>query len=332
MCINVTLIRGDGIGSEVMSAAVKVIEKVCSDIKWEEKEAGYETFLIKGEPLSSDTVESIRKNKLAFKGPLTTPVGEGYRSVNVELRKQLDLYANVRPVKTFKGIKSRYDNIDLVIVRENTEDLYCGIEHMVGASAAESIKIITEPGSRRIAEYAFNMAKDQERKKVTVGHKANIMKLTDGLFMKTAEKVSAGFPQVEFSKEIIDALCMKLVMNPEKFDVLLLPNLYGDIVSDLAAGLVGGLGIAPSGNIGKDAAIFEPVHGSAPDIAGKNIANPVSAILAGAMLLKHIGKLDEALKIEAAVACVLEEGTEVTPDLGGSGTTSGFGDAVIKKL
>lgn len=325
----ITLIPGDGIGPEVINAAREVIDASGVEIEWEVVEAGAALIEKYETPLPDYVIESIKKNKVALKGPVTTPVGEGFRSVNVTLRQSLNLFANVRPVKSYKGIKSRYSSVDLIIVRENTEDLYKGIEHMVDEDAAESIKIITGKASRRIVEFAFELARKQNRRKVTAVHKANIMKLSDGLFLRCAKEVAEKYKDIEFEDMIIDAMSMKLVMNPENYDVLVLPNLYGDIISDMSAGLVGGLGLAPGANIGDDAAIFEPAHGSAPDIAGKNVANPTAAILSGVMMLKYIGENEAAVKIENAVEKVLSEGINVTPDLGGKSETSEYIKAVI---
>ncbi|MDA8235494.1 MAG: isocitrate/isopropylmalate dehydrogenase family protein [Clostridia bacterium] len=332
MAYNVTLIPGDGIGPEVAEAARRVIDATGVDINWEVVEAGEGVMTEYGTPLPDYVLDSIKKNKVALKGPVTTPVGKGFRSVNVTLRQALNLYANVRPAKTFPGITTRYTDVDLVIFRENTEDLYAGIEHMVGADAAESIKIITRAASERISRYAFEYAKREGRKKVTAVHKANIMKLSDGLFLESARKVAADYPEIEFEDVIVDAMCMHLVQNPENFDCLLLPNLYGDIVSDVCAGLVGGLGVAPGANIGEDGAVFEAVHGSAPQIAGQNKANPMALILSGAMMLSHLGELEAANRVVKAVEEVLSEGAALTGDLGGTAGTSQMADAVIAKL
>ena len=329
---NITLIPGDGIGPEVTDSAIKIIEACGVKIDWDIQEAGGRVLNSEGTPLPERVINSIKKNKIALKGPIATPIGGGFKSVNVTLRKELDLYANVRPCKTFPGIASRYDNVDLIIVRENTEDLYAGIEKMIDADSAEGIKIITRSGSERIVRYAFEYAVREKRKKVTAVHKANIMKLTDGLFLSTARDVAAGFPEIRFDDKIIDALCMELVMRPENFDVLVLPNLYGDIVSDLCSGLVGGLGVTPGVNIGRESAIFEPVHGTAPDIAGKDMANPMAAILSGVLMLKYIGETKAAKKIENALLSVIKKGKIVTSDLGGKAGTKAFTDAVIDCL
>lgn len=332
MIYNITLIPGDGIGPEVMKAARDVINAAGVKINWEIVDAGEGVIEEYGTPLPDHVIDSIKRNKIAIKGPVTTPVGKGFRSVNVGLRQALNLYANVRPVKTYKGIPSRYDDVDLIIVRENTEDLYAGIEHNVGDSAAESIKIITKKASDRIVEFAFDLAKKQGRKKVTAVHKANIMKLSDGLFLKCAREVAESNKDIEFSDMIVDAMSMRLVQSPEKYDVLVMPNLYGDILSDMAAGLVGGLGVVPGANIGDDMAVFEAVHGSAPDIAGQNIANPTAAILTGVMMLKHLGEFEAAERIDKALSKVLEEGKILTFDLGGNAKTTEFTGEIIKKL
>jgi isocitrate dehydrogenase (NAD+) len=284
----VTLIPGDGIGPEVTNATRRIIDASGEKIKWDMQEAGGDMLEKHGSPLPQSVIESIKKNGIALKGPITTPVGEGFRSVNVALRKELDLFANVRPVKSYEGIQSRFKDVDIIIVRENTEDLYSGIEHMIGEDVAESIKIFTRKGCERIIRFAFEHARKEGRKKVTAVHKANIMKCTDGMFLNIARNISNEYLDIEFEDMIIDAMCMRLVQSPENYDVLVLPNLYGDIVSDLCAGLIGGLGIVPGVNIGSSIAIFEPVHGSAPTIAGKNIANPTAMILSGVHMLTEL--------------------------------------------
>lgn len=329
---NVTLIPGDGIGPEVAASAKRVIDAVDTGIIWDVQEAGEKMIQKYGTPLPETVMKSIEKNKVAIKGPITTPVGEGFRSVNVALRKHFDLYANVRPVKTYKGIFSRYENVDLIIVRENTEDLYAGVEHMIGEDAAESIKIFTRKGCERIIKYAFELARKQGRKKVTAVHKANIMKCTDGMFLNIARAISKEYPEIIFEDTIIDAMCMKLVQAPEASDVLVLPNLYGDIVSDLCAGLVGGLGVVPGANMGKDIAIFEAVHGSAPDIAGMNIANPTAMILSGVQMLKYLGEFRAAELVEKAVSMIIKEGKTVTRDLGGQFGTIEYTDKIIETI
>ncbi|MEJ6951785.1 isocitrate/isopropylmalate dehydrogenase family protein [Natronospora cellulosivora (SeqCode)] len=328
----ITLIPGDGIGPEVVFATKRVIEATGVKIDWDIQKAGAETIKEYGTPLPQEVIDSIRVNRMALKGPITTPVGVGFRSVNVLLRKELDLYANIRPVKTYKGIPSRYENIDTVVVRENTEDLYAGVEYMVGDDVAQSIKIFTKKGCERIVRYAFEYARREGRNRVTAVHKANIMKCTDGMFLKTAKEIAKDYSDIEFDDVIIDAMAMKLVLTPEDFDVLVLPNLYGDIISDLCAGLVGGLGIVPGSNIGHNYAIFEPIHGSAPDIAGNNIANPTAMILSGVHMLKYIGEIEAALKIEKAIKKVLAEGECVTADLGGSTNTTEYTDELIRVI
>lgn len=328
----VTLIRGDGIGLEVSAAMQKVVDASGAKIEWHVVDAGFAVYEATGEALPEEVLESIRRDKVAIKGPITTPVGTGFRSINVAMRKEFDLYTNLRPAVTQKGVKSRYEGVDIVTVRENTEDLYAGIEHMIGDDAAESIKLITRRGTERIARFAFEYAVKHGRKKITCVHKANIMKCTDGLFLRVCREVASEYPEIEFEDRIVDALCMQLVQFPERFDMLLMPNLYGDIVSDLCAGLVGGLGLAPSANIGKDCAIFEAVHGSAPDIAGMNLANPSALILSAIMMLRHIGEFEAADKIETAILKLLEDGEKVTGDLGGSLGTVEFTAAIIEMM
>jgi isocitrate dehydrogenase (NAD+) len=333
MAHRVTLIPGDGIGPELAEATRRVLDATGVAFEWEVVEAGEATIATKGTPLPDEVLESIRRNKVALKGPITTPVGSGFRSVNVGLRQALNLYANLRPARSMPGVQSRYEDVDLVIVRENTEDLYAGIEHMVGRDAAESIKIITRAASERIARFAFEYAVANGRSKVTAVHKANIMKLSDGLFLEACRTVAEGYAgRIEFEDRIVDNMCMQLVQKPEMYDVLVLPNLYGDIVSDLAAGLVGGLGVAPGANIGEDGAVFEPVHGSAPKYAGQNKANPTALILSGALMLRHLGYAAEGERVERAVREVIAEGRRTTSDLGGDAGTSEFGDAVIERL
>lgn len=328
----VTLIPGDGIGPEVTSSMRRVVEAAGANIEWEVEEAGAAKIAEYGTPLPEHVINSIKKNKVAIKGPITTPIGKGFRSVNVTLRQNLDLYVNLRPVKSFRGLKSRYENIDLVIVRENTEDLYAGIEHKIGNYGAESIKLITRPACAKITEFAFDYAEKNSRKKVTAVHKANIMKLSDGLFLDVAREVSEEHKSIQFDDLIVDAAAMNLVLNPEKYDVMVMPNLYGDILSDLCSGLVGGLGIIPGANIGKDYAVFEAVHGSAPQIAGLNKANPTAVIQSAVLMLKYLGQFDVANKIDNALEKVFEEGNVLTEDLGGTATTTEFTDAVIAML
>jgi len=328
----ITLIPGDGIGKDIIDATTKIIEACGVEITWDVQEAGILAYEKHGNPLPDETIKSIEKNKIALKGPLTTQVGIGFRSINVALRQHFKLFANVRPIKSFVGIDSLHNDVDLVIVRENTEDLYKGIEYMVTDDVAESIKIITKAASLKICNFAFDLARQEKRNKVTLVHKANIMKLSDGLFLKAGIEVSDRYKDIEFEDVIVDAMAMKMVMNPKNYSVIVAPNLYGDILSDLGAGLIGGLGIAPSGNIGENCAIFEPVHGSAPDIAGKNIANPTSAILSGVMMLKYIGEFEAALKIENALEKVLKDKERCTIDIGGKLSTTEFRDAVIAEM
>jgi isocitrate dehydrogenase (NAD+) len=333
MAHRVTLIPGDGIGPELAEATTRVLDASGVAFEWETVIAGEAAIAAHGTPLPDEVLGSVRRNKIALKGPITTPVGAGFRSVNVALRQALDLYANLRPARSMKGLDTRYENVDLIIVRENTEDLYAGIEHMVGRDAAESIKIITREASERIARFAFEYAVANGRRKVTAVHKANIMKLSDGLFLESCRTVAAGYEgRIEFEDRIVDNMCMQLVQKPELYDVLVLPNLYGDIVSDLCAGLVGGLGVAPGANIGIESAVFEPVHGSAPKYAGLDKANPTAMILSGALMLRHMGYPDHATRVETAVREVIAEGTATTYDLGGTSGTAGFADAVISRL
>jgi isocitrate dehydrogenase (NAD+) len=333
MAHRVTLIPGDGIGPELAEATTRVLDATGIAFEWESVVAGEAAIEEYGTPLPEHVLESVRRNHIALKGPITTPVGGGFRSVNVALRQALDLYANLRPARSMKGLDLRYDDVDLIIVRENTEDLYAGIEHMVGRDAAESIKIITRAASERIARYAFEYAVANGRRKVTAVHKANIMKLSDGLFLESCRTIAAEYDgRIEFEDRIVDNMCMQLVQKPELYDVLLLPNLYGDIVSDLAAGLVGGLGVAPGANIGLDGAVFEPVHGSAPKYAGLDKANPTAMILSGALMLRHLGYPDQATDLEGAVRAIIAEGRQTTYDLGGSTGTAAFADAVIDRL
>jgi isocitrate dehydrogenase (NAD+) len=333
MTYRVTLIPGDGIGPEVVSAAVRVLGATGLSFEWETMDAGLVALGKEGKPLPDAVLESVRRNRVALKGPTGTPIGGGHRSVNVELRKVLDLYANVRPVHTMPGVKSRYEDVDIVVIRENTEDLYSGLEHVVVPGVVESIKIITEKASTRIAHYAFDYARKHGRKRVTAVHKANIMKLSDGLFLDCCRKVAEGHKDaVVYDEMIVDNMCMQLVLDPTRFDMLLLENLYGDIVSDLCAGLVGGLGLAAGANVGHTQAIFEAVHGTAPDIAGKNAANPIAMILSGAMMLDHLGEQTSATRVRNAVEKVLAEGRKLTGDLGGSASTSEIAEAIVEKL
>ena len=328
----ITLIPGDGIGPEVTAAVVRVLTAAGLSIDWERHDAGVIAFKRLGQSLPTPLLDSIKRTKVALKGPVTTPIAEGFTSVNVGLRKALDLYANLRPVKNLPGVVSRFTDVDLIIVRENTEDLYAGLEHEVVPGVVESLKIITEKASTRIARFAFEYARKAGRKKVTAIHKANIMKLSDGLFLNCARTVSHEYLDIPYDERIVDAACMHLVMHPEKLDVLVLPNLYGDIVSDLCAGLVGGLGVVPGANIGVDAAVFEAVHGSAPDIADKNLANPTALLLSALMMLEHIGENDASERIRAALVRVLADGRIRTRDLGGQASTTEFTDAVCREI
>jgi isocitrate dehydrogenase (NAD+) len=354
----VTFIPGDGIGPEISEATKRVIEAAGVDIRWEIHEAGQEVFEKQGTPLPQSVLDSIKKNRVALKGPITTPVGTGFRSVNVTLRQTLDLYCCLRPCKTFKGARTRYGNVDLIIVRENTEDLYAGIEFEKGSEGTKnlidfittstgktirpdsgiSIKPISVYATERIVRFAFEYARKNSRRKVTAVHKANIMKCSDGLFLETARNVAKKYPDIEFEDRIVDNMCMQLVQKPEIYDVLVLPNLYGDVVSDLAAGLTGGLGLAPGANLGEEIAVFEPVHGSAPKYKGLNKVNPLAMIFSGVMMLKHLGEAEAARRLETAVAHVIEEGRYVTydmkpsPDDPTAATTSMVADAIIGKL
>lgn len=354
----ISLLPGDGIGPEVAEATRRVLDATGVGFDWEVCAAGLDAFEATGELLPEATLDSIRKNGIGLKGPITTPIGTGFRSVNVALRQELDLYANLRPGKTIKGVQSTFQDIDLVIVRENTEDTYAGVEFdtgtaeaatvigsinanskkQVAADAAITIKMITPEGSRRIVKYAFEYARANGRKKVTAVHKANIMKFTDGLFLHIAEEVAKDYPEIEFDDRIVDNMCMQLMQKPELYDVLVMPNLYGDIVSDLVAGMVGGLGVAPGGNIGTKAAVFEPIHGSAPTHAGKNVANPVAMLLSGALMLRHLNEQDAASRVEGAVAEVIAKGEHVTYDLRAdrdqakAAGTSEMADAIIAAL
>lgn len=355
---NITLIPGDGTGPEISEATKRVIEATGIPIKWDIQEAGLDVFEKEGNPLPQRVLDSIKKNKVAIKGPITTPVGTGFRSVNVTLRQNLDLYCCLRPSRTFKGVRTRFQDIDLVIVRENTEDLYAGIEFAKGSEDVKklialihdltgktirsdsgiSIKPISVYGTERIVRFAFEYARKNKRKKVTAVHKANIMKYSDGLFLETARDVAAKYTDIEFEDRIVDNMCMQLVQKPELYDVIVLPNLYGDVVSDLAAGLIGGLGVAPGANLGEEYAVFEPVHGSAPKYKGLNKVNPLAMILSGVMMLRHLREFEAAQKLETAVASVIEEGKNVTydmkpaPDDPTAATTSQMADAIIKKL
>ena len=332
MAHHITLIPGDGIGPEVTEAVVRILKASGVVIEWDVQDAGVRAFQRVGASLPPALIDSVRRNRVALKGPVTTPIGEGFTSVNVGLRKALDLYANVRPVYNLPGIRTRFDHVDLVIFRENTEDLYAGLEHEVVPGVVESLKIITARASTRIADFCFRQVRERGRSKVTAIHKANIMKLGDGLFLDSVRAVARNYPDVKYEERIVDAVSMHLVMRPEKFDCLLLPNLYGDIVSDLCAGLVGGLGVVPGANIGDDCAVFEAVHGSAPDIADQNIANPTALLLSALMMLDHVGEAERAEAIRAALRRVLERGEALTYDLGGTAKTTEFTEAVCAEI
>jgi isocitrate dehydrogenase (NAD+) len=328
----ITLIPGDGIGPEVTSAVVRIVEATGVEVEWETHYAGAQALEHFGTTLPDDLLESIKRNKVALKGPITTPVGKGFTSVNVGLRKALDLYANLRPVRALPNVPSRYPELDLVVVRENTEDLYSGIEHVVVPGVVESIKIITAKASTRVAKFAFEYARREGRKKVTAVHKANIMKLSDGLFLDCFRDVSKGYPEIEADDKIVDNACMQLVMRPEQFDIMLLENLYGDIVSDLCAGLIGGLGLVPGANIGELGAVFEAVHGSAPDIAGQGIANPTALLQSGILMLRYLEEREAAERVEKAMLQVFRDGQVRTRDIGGTAKTTEFADAVIAAM
>jgi isocitrate dehydrogenase (NAD+) len=327
----ITLLAGDGIGPEVTAAAVRVVEAAGGRFDWEPHLAGSEALARAGDPLPQEVLDSIQRNRVALKGPLTTPIGKGFQSVNVRLRRALELYANLRPIRSLPGVPSRYQDVDLVVVRENTEGLYSGIEHTVVPGVVESLKVITEKASTRVSRFAFEYARREGRKRVTVVHKANIMKLSDGLFLDCARKVAGEYLDVDQDDRIIDALCMQLVISPERFDVLLLENLYGDIVSDLCAGLVGGLGVVPGANLGEAGAVFEAVHGSAPDIAGLNVANPLALIQSAVLMLRHLDQATAADRIDAAIHATLAAG-ERTRDLGGTATTTSFTEAIVRRI
>jgi isocitrate dehydrogenase (NAD+) len=332
MTHTITLIPGDGIGPEVTEAVVRILKASGVSIDWEPHVAGVVAFERTGQALPVELIDSVRRNKVALKGPVTTPIGQGFTSVNVGLRKALDLYANLRPVGNLPGVKARFGGVDLVIVRENTEDLYAGLEHEVVPGVVESLKIITEKASTRIAHFAFQHARKHGRKKVTSIHKANIMKLSDGLFIDSVRRAARDYIDITYEERIVDAACMQLVMYPEQFDVMVLPNLYGDIVSDLCAGLVGGLGVVGAANLGSDIGVFEAVHGSAPDIAGKSLANPTALLLSAVLMLRHIDEGAAADRIMTAVGAVLTAGAVRTRDLGGTASTLEFADAVSRRI
>ena len=330
----ITVIKGDGIGPSIVEAAIQILDKVGCDFAYEYVDAGLTALEKTGELLPQATLDAIARNKITLKGPLTTPVGEGFTSINVTLRKQFNLYSNVRPVISFKGTKARYENIDIITIRENTQGMYSGHGQVVSEDGlvAEATSIITREGAERIVRFAFELARREQRQKVTVVHKANILKSTSGLFLKVAREVAAQYSEIQMQEMIVDNACMQLVMNPQQFDVIVTTNLFGDILSDLCAGLVGGLGMAPGANIGEDCAIFEAVHGSAPDIAGKNLANPSSVILASIQMLEHLGMKDKAEKIKAALTDVIASGDRTTRDLGGSHGTTDFTAAMLERL
>lgn len=332
MSYRATLIPGDGIGPEVVEAAVRVVDAVGVQIEWDRVEAGADVHMKYGTPLPDDVLNSIRTTGVALKGPIGTPIGGGFKSANVLLRQALELYACVRPIRTIPGVPSRYDDVDFVIIRENTEGLYTGLEHRVAPGVVESLKVVTETASLRIARYAFELAREQQRPSVATIHKANIMKMSDGLFLECARRVARDYPEIEMRELIIDNCAMQLVTRPEQFDVLLMDNLYGDILSDLGAGLVGGLGVVPGSNIGDECAIFEAVHGSAPDLAGKGRANPTAVIRSAALLVDHLGERDAAQRIERAVETVLGDPAHHTGDLGGKATTTELTDAIVREL
>jgi len=332
MSQTITVLPGDGIGPEVTKATLRVLDAAGADLEYEFHTAGADAVAAEGEPLPERVLESIRRTKVALKGPITTQVGKGFQSVNVQLRQKLDLYANLRPTRSLESIPSRFENVDIIVVRENTEDLYAGLEHIVVPGVVESLKIITDVASTRIAKFAFEYAKRHGRKRITAVHKANIMKLSDGLFLSCFRKVAADYPEIEATDKIVDNMCMQLVMRPEEQDVLLLPNLYGDIVSDLCAGLVGGLGVVPGANLGLEVGVFEAVHGSAPDIAGKDLANPLAMIRSAILMLWHLEKDEAAARVRAALRDVIVRQKIRTRDLGGDASTTGFADAVVAAI
>ena len=328
----ITLIPGDGIGPEVTAATLKVIEAAGLEVEWETINAGKDAFEKHGQYLPDELMDSIQRTRVAIKGPISTPIGKGFSSINVALRKALTLYANFRPIKNLPGVKTRFDDVDIIVVRENTEDLYSGLEHIVVPGVVESLKIITADASTRIARFAFEYARKHGRKKITSVHKANIMKLSDGLFLECVRNIAQLFPEITYEEMIVDNTCMQMVLDPQQFDVMLLENLYGDIVSDLGAGLVGGLGLVPGANLGETCAIFEPVHGSAPKIAGKNMANPTAMLLSAVLMFQHLGETEKAALIASAVEKVYANGKLRTADLGGDSSTSQFTDAVVQHL
>jgi isocitrate dehydrogenase (NAD+) len=328
----ITLVPGDGIGPEVTRATMKVIEAAGIEVEWETINAGADAFQKYGKYLPDELIDSIQRNKVAIKGPISTPIGPGFASINVALRKALNLYANFRPIKNLPGVKSRFGNVDIIVVRENTEDLYSGLEHVVVPGVVESLKIITADASTRIARFAFEYARRHHRRKISAIHKANIMKLSDGLFLECVRNVAKLYPEISYEELIVDNTCMQMVLDPSQFDIMLLENLYGDIVSDLGAGLVGGLGLVPGANLGEECAVFEPVHGSAPKIAGKNVANPTAMLLSAVLMFRHLGETEKASLIALAVEKVYMQGKALTADLGGTTSTTQFADAVVQHL
>jgi len=328
----ITLIPGDGIGPEVTAATLKVIEAAGLEVEWETVNAGKDAFEKHGQYLPDELMQSIQRTRVAIKGPISTPIGKGFSSINVALRKALTLYANFRPIKNLPGVKTRFDDVDIIVVRENTEDLYSGLEHVVVPGVVESLKIITAEASTRIARFAFEYARKHARRKITSVHKANIMKLSDGLFLECVRNIAQLYPEITYEEMIVDNTCMQMVLDPQQFDVMLLENLYGDIVSDLGAGLVGGLGLVPGANLGESCAIFEPVHGSAPKIAGKNMANPTAMILSAVLMFQHLGETEKAALIASAVEKVYANGKLRTADLGGHSSTSQFTEAVVQHI
>jgi isocitrate dehydrogenase (NAD+) len=328
----ITLIPGDGIGPEVTDATLQVIQAAGIEVEWEPFQAGAGAFSRYGKYLPDELMESLQRNRVGIKGPITTPIGQGFTSINVTLRKALNLYANFRPIKNLPGVKSRFENVDIIVVRENTEDLYAGLEHVVVPGVVESLKIITAEASTRIARFAFEYARRQNRKKISAIHKANIMKLSDGLFLDCVREVAKLYPEIEYEELIVDNTCMQMVLDPQMFDVMLLENLYGDIVSDLGAGLVGGLGLVPGANLGDSCAVFEPVHGSAPSLAGKNQANPTAMMLSAVLMFQHLGEVEKANRIAYAIEAVYTKSRILTSDCGGTSTTTQFADAVVQHL
>ena len=332
MPYRITLIPGDGIGPEVTDAVLLVLARTSLDIRWDRHEAGGAVFDREGIPLPERVLDSIRQNRVALKGPIGTPIGGGFSSVNIQIRQALDLYANLRPVYSLPGVKSRFEDVDLIVIRENTEDLYSGLEHEVVPGVVESLKVITRAASERIAQFAFELARRKKRHLITAVHKANILKLGDGMFLESVRTIAREFEDIEYNERIVDATSMHLVQDPSRFDILLLPNLYGDIVSDLCAGLVGGLGLVPSGNIGQDIAVFGAVHGTAPDIAGQQLANPTALLISAVLMLRHLGEDETADRVIGALYAVLEDGQVRTRDLGGTATTTEFAEAIAAQL